>query len=391
MKKLTIILGLVLASTIVFGQKRMTQTAINYLRNGKLDKAVEAINTAIDHEKTMNDAKTWFYRGHIYVEIAITEKEEYQNLVQDPLMEAYKSYQKAIEYDEDDEFTKDINQNMQYIAQQFYNQAANAYNDRNYVESAQNFMTSYKVYEAVGKVDTASLLNYGTSSQLAGNNDAAMGVYEELMGMGYENPSLYESLANIYREKKDFEKAEEILAEGRSKYPDSYPILLAEINLFMSTGQNDKAISSLVLASEKDPENYTIWFALGDMYDKLAADTSMTKEARADYFQKAEVAYKQAIEVKDDYFDAYFNLGALYVNKAAEVQQIANDLPLEAVEEYDQLKAEADGLLATALPYLEKAYEINSGDQATMLSLKEIYTRLGQLDKAKEMSLKLQK
>ncbi|MCF8229540.1 MAG: tetratricopeptide repeat protein [Bacteroidales bacterium] len=390
MKKLTIILGLVLASTIVFGQKRMTQTAINYLRNGKLDKAMEAINTAIEHEKTMNDAKTWFYRGGIYVEIGITDKEEYKSLAEDPLMESYKSYKKAMEYDEDGEYSKDIKQNMQYIAQQFYNDAANAYNDRNYVDAAQNFMTSYKVYEAVGINDTTSLLNYATSSQLAGNSEAAMQTYEKLMDMGYEDAALYESLANIYREEGDFEKAEEILQEGREKYPESYPILLAEINLFMSSGQNEKAISSLQKATEKDPENYTIWFALGDMYDKFAADTSLTEEARSEYFNRAEKAYKTAIDVKEDYFDAYFNMGALYVNKAAEIQQIANDLPLEAVEEYDKLKAKADDLLAKALPYLESAYEIKTDDRATMLSLKEIYTRLGQLDKAKEINMKLQ-
>lgn len=390
MRKISIILVLIIASTVVFGQKRMTQTAYNYLRNEKLDKALEAINKAIEHEKTINDAKTWSYRARIYLSIATSENEEYKDLSEDPLMDAYKSYDKAMEYDEDEEFLKKILQNMQYIARQFYNEGANSYNDQDFVGAATNFMTAYKVYKAVKITDTSSLANFATSSQLAGNNDVALSTYKDLIEMGYHNESMYESMSNIYREKEEFDKAEKILTKGKEIYPDSYPMLLAEINLFMSSGQNEKAISSLQKASEKDPENFKLWFALGDMYDNFIEDTTLTTEAKREYFEKAVTAYNNAIDIKEDYFDAYLNLGALYVNKAVEVQQIANDLPLDAVEEYDKLKAEADGLLAKALPYLEKAHEINPTNKPTMYSLKEIYTRIGKLDKAKEIKLKLQ-
>jgi tetratricopeptide (TPR) repeat protein len=390
MKKLSIILVLVIASTVVFGQKRMTQTAISYLRNGKLDKALEAINIAIDNEKTINDAKTWFYRGSIYVEIFNSDKEEYKNLATDPLLEAYQSYEKAMEYDEDGEFLKDIIQNMRFIAYQFYNKAANAYNAEDFAIAAKNFLTSYQVYKAIKMTDTTSLLNYAISSQLTGNNDVALSTYNELMEMGYEDPSIYESLANIYSEKKDYVKAEEILMKGRELYPDNYPMLLSEINLYMVTNQNDKAIGRLISATEKDPENVTIWFALGGLYDKLASDSTLSDDEKAVYFEKTEDTYAKAIEVQADYFDAYFNLGALYVNKAAQIQMQANSLPLESVEEYNKLTEEADALLEKALPYLEKAIEINPTDKATIVSLKEIYSRMGQLDKAKEMNEKLQ-
>jgi len=53
------------------------------------------------------------------------------------------------------------------------------------------------------------------------------------------------------------------------------------------------------------------------------------------------------------------------------------------------LKEKADKLLETSLPYLQKAHEINPSDRNTMISLKEIYTRLKKYDKLKEINAEL--
>ena len=42
----------------------------------------------------------------------------------------------------------------------------------------------------------------------------------------------------------------------------------------------------------------------------------------------AEKSYKKAIELKPDYFDAIYNLGALYVNDAVGIMGKANKLDL---------------------------------------------------------------
>ncbi len=96
---------------------------------------------------------------------------------------------------------------------------------------------------------------------------------------------------------------------------------------------------------------------------------------------KATSAYENAILINPDYFEANYNLGALYVNQAADILDKANDLPLDAVKEYDTQKAMADEMLKKSLPYLEKALELTPDDVNTMVSLKEIYTRLGMTEK----------
>jgi tetratricopeptide (TPR) repeat protein len=107
--------------------------------------------------------------------------------------------------------------------------------------------------------------------------------------------------------------------------------------------------------------------------------------------EQAVDAYQKAIALNPEYFEANYNLGALYVNQAADILDKANDLPLDAVAEYDKQKALADEMLNKAVPYLEKSLELNPEDVNTMVSLKEIYTRLGMTEKLKSVDDKLKK
>jgi hypothetical protein len=62
---------------------------------------------------------------------------------------------------------------------------------------------------------------------------------------------------------------------------------------------------------------------------------------------------------------------------------------LTAETEYQKLKVEADNFLKNALPYLEKASEINPQDMNTLVSLQQIYTRLKSTDKLTAVNQKI--
>jgi tetratricopeptide (TPR) repeat protein len=101
--------------------------------------------------------------------------------------------------------------------------------------------------------------------------------------------------------------------------------------------------------------------------------------------EKAANAYKKAIELNPEYFDANYNLGALYVNEAAGIIEEANQLPL-GDPKYDVAKKEADDKLKAALPYLEKANQIDPKELNTLVTLKEIYARTNQMEKLKAVN-----
>jgi Flp pilus assembly protein TadD len=153
--------------------------------------------------------------------------------------------------------------------------------------------------------------------------------------------------------------------------------LIAECNIYLSQGKTAEAQNLLTVAVEKDPTNPMLHYAIG------------VNMAEFGNFPDAEKSYLKAIELKPDYFDAIYNLGALYVNTAASIMEEANKLPVEDVAGYDKLKAQADELLNKAIPVLEKAETISPNDMNTLISLKQLYTRTNNLDKLKAIDEKI--
>jgi len=105
--------------------------------------------------------------------------------------------------------------------------------------------------------------------------------------------------------------------------------------------------------------------------------------------EEASTSYMKAIEYKEDYFDAYYNLGALYYNKGVKQVDVANLVPSSQPDKYEEEKNKADIEFKKAIPYMEKAHEINPTDKFTLESLKTLYYRLKMLDKHAEIIEKM--
>ena len=91
-------------------------------------------------------------------------------------------------------------------------------------------------------------------------------------------------------------------------------------------------IEYLNKAKESEPDNQVLYFAEGTIYDRL------------NNFEASEKAYLKAIEIKPDYFDAVFNLGALYFNQGVKFAEEATQIPPK--EDRDGSKYEAKMKLA---------------------------------------------
>ena len=375
MKKLIMLLIAAFIVTGINAQNSKRTSAFNYFKNGKLDKAKEYIDPCITHEKTMNVAKTWYYRGNIYLQIALSKKPEYQSLDSNALEVAYESYKKCAELDSRGEFLDDVQNNYRVIASNFFNLGVAKYNVSDYMGAANSFQNTYNITLEMGAVDTLALSNVALAYDIAEEYDLALEKYLQLIEIGYQDPLIFNSLATLYlNQKSDTVLSEKYVAEGRALFPEDYQLLISETNLYLARGDNEKAISNLEKALETDSENQTIWFALGTNYENVGD------------LEAAEKAYQKCIEIDPTYADAYYNMGAMFNNQAAEIIEVANELPLDAVKEYDAEKAKADALLEKALPYLEKSDELNPDNLETMQTLKQIYTILKQMDNLKAIN-----
>lgn len=379
MKRTILTMLIMIIAVVMIGQTSERTSAFNYHRYGKLDLAKQSIDKAVLNEKTIMDAKTWFYRGNIYYDIGVSIDSNFRKLDPDPFGVAYQSYMKAKELDAKGEFTDDINKYTIAVGEGYYNMGVIYYNEQKFKEAALSFEKAFDVSKAVERTDTTALVNAAVSAAQGNELGMSKKYYLQLIEMGMQKPDVYASLSEIYKIEGDTAMALQTIGKGREIFPEDFNLLIAETNIYLATDEKAKAMADLELALKIDSSNPSIFFAVGTIYDQMGD------------VEKAISAYENAVKINNDYFEANYNLGALYVNQAADILDKANDLPLTAVEEYDIEKARADVMLQKAVPYLEKSLELMPEDVNTMVSLKEIYTRLGMTEKLQGINEKLQK
>lgn len=379
MKKLVILLIMVIAGSAMIAQNSERTNAFMFNKNGQYDKARESVDKAINHEKTMNDPRTWMYRGIIYLNIVFSE--DFAGLDPQALEKSLESFVKVLELDPTDRQKQksEIIPRIDVIGQQYFSRAVESFNETNYPVAANDFKKAFDVAKIIDKVDTLALINAGLASVRGELFEQALGYYAMLQELGFDEPDVYRNIAAAYRGLDNQEKMMEAIATGRKKFPKDSGIILEEINAYLSMGQGEKVIDELKEFLVQDPSNYTIYFVLGTIYGDESKTELYNLDVAAGYYTKA-------IEIEPNYYDAIYNLGALYINESNKIQVKANDLPLDKTKEYDALTKEADVIIRKALPHLEKAFELQPSNQETIQVLKSVYARFKMDDKLKKMN-----
>lgn len=388
MKRIFLLLTVLLIGNGLYAQSAKVVSAWNNLdafkNDGKVQdliKGMESIDLATEHEKTKESAKTWYYRGLIFSELAKNLGEE--GVPANSLDEAVLSFEKVFEYDTKKRFTKDATNGLLLVSGDVYNEGAKAFESQEYETAYKYFMKMLDINELNNKfaksanTDTSSLFAASMAANGAGMKDKAIQHFNELLDMGYKNASVYSSLTNIYLADGNVEKANEVMAAGRVAFPNNSDLAFAEINYLLKEGKDEEAKNRMEKAVELEPENANLRYALGTVYDKLKNNELAIK------------AYQKAVDLNPEYHDAYYNLGAVYFNQAVEKVTQMNELDLNDQANYDRLKGESDELFKQSLPSLEKALELKEDDQNTMIALSEIYARLNMFDKLKAVKAKM--
>lgn len=367
MKYSFLILASFLITSSVLAQGNKRTTAYNYMNEGKLDKALEYIEPTIAHEKTMGDEKTWRYRGQIYSMIAGAENEEYRNLHPSPVQEAARSYLKAMELDEKGSYKNENMQALAVVQQQANFYAGTQFAENQFTKSYENFKLAAELAEKLGVTDTVAVYNAGLAAERAENYDAAIEQYQKAIEIGYQEGTMYVFLALMHEKLGDEEQYMETVQKGRAAYPGNSDLIRMELNHYLQNEKFEEAENNLKLAIESEPDDKTLHFALGVVYDNLGK------------VEEAGDSYKKAIELDANYFDPLYNLGALYFNRAVELNQEANEIKDDDL--YQKKREQAAEMFIKAEPFLDRARALEPDDQATLASLRQLYAYTNQTDK----------
>jgi tetratricopeptide (TPR) repeat protein len=303
---------------------------------------------------------------------------ETKKIMPDPLGEATKSLEEAVKLNTDGKSDKDIKEGIQAVKAGLEVEAVNAYESKDFKASHENFIKLLELNKQPlmnNQVDTLILYYAGRAALENKDYPEANRLFAEAAANKYEDPYLYVFRKQAFFASGDTAAGVKVINEGFNKYPENQSILIELINYYLVSNQADEALRLLGVAKASDPTNVSFTFAEGSLYDKLGR------------FDEAEKSYKTCLEMKPDYFDATYNLGVLYFNKAVKIYEEASKLTDNAA--YEKAKTEGDNVLMQAVPYMEKASELDPKDKSSLETLKTIFYRLKMDDKYQEVVKKM--
>jgi len=348
--------------------------------------AKTSIDKAAANEKTANLPQTYALKGAIYGALAVADSIPSTSA---PLLAtAEDAIKKAKELDTKGENKKLIDDANRYVAIYSSNAGVKEYQAGKYDIAYKSFDTYRQVYPD----DTTAILYTALAASNAANTDPkfyplAISNYKTLLTTKYVNmPRVYLDLSSLYLFDKDSVGAAKIIGEGVSKYPTHSELRKREIEIALQTGRLNDVLDKIQTAIAADSKNKTLYYYEGLTYsDKgdgahakslkakdAAAKNALNQEALDDY-AKASDAYKKAIEIDPDYFDANLNLGFYIMKPAIDTYNLAVTIPADKPKEYEATRLKADAQFDKALPYLQKAIELNPKSPDAISNLRNYY------------------
>ena len=363
--------------------------------------------------------KFYLYRGNIYMAL-YTSPENTKNEYLDVVKE---SYNKCIEVEKKTgkkRYSKDAITRLPGLGSDYVKLAENLnFNEGDKAAAIRAYESAFSIREYVGVLDTMTLSYIGFLSQDNKDFKKAREIYEKLIQLDYKNITwsgilvedgkrypfpdkntldsyvsseratdpkrsestqheIYIQLLWVLRELEEIEEYDRMLIVARNTFPKNDDLLKMQLQAYLDKEDYDGALSNLEEALTTDPTNALYLYNAGFIYHQKKKDNSKGREY-----------YTRAMEADDKYLDAIYMLGLMHIDQSNVVVEKINKLGRSEKTKYNKYTKEKNDELAKALTFFEKAYGINSKDEATLEALKEVYYKLGKYDDAKRIMSEL--
>lgn len=383
------------------------------VNNGdKLKEAIQMIEIAAAADINKGKVKTWQTKGEIYNSLSdgdltnMFKNPEFVPEHPDAPHVAAESFLKALEVAAKKFEIKDAVKGMSESAGKLNNIGNSQIKRGDYAGAYKSLNMVIKIDEAVRKnggdpvIGDADMVNHkyvvAFCASSAGKKAEASQLFKELYDAGSAEPAVYAQYFDLLYKDGKKDEAWKVFEKGQQKFPTSTEIMFAGINAKIAEGDYESLKNLLGKAIEAEPNNPSIYTALGNVYMNLFnGEYSKNKDSEIakGYFDESLKYFNQAVKLDPKQFDAVYSVGSLYFNKAVELIKIANALPMdkESQKKYKAYMDESNSLMSTALPYFQKTESMQPNDVNTLIALSEIYARTNELDKSKEFKVRLEK
>jgi len=396
-------IALCMAATGAFAQKKAVNQAQSIAKGNNADfaEARTLIKGALEDPETKDDAKTWYVAGFVEDQQFSSERmkellgqQPNQPIMYQALLNILPYMEKAYELDQlpdakgkiKPKHTKDIKGVLSANHVYYINAGAYYFDEKDYRSAYNAFQQYLKISdlsmfkgESVAERDS----NYmtvqfysGVAATQLGEPQTAIAALNSAKQYGYRQNDTYQYLYYEYEQQKDTMNMEAVAKEGAQLFPEEPYFLLNLINIYIYTNRNEEAINRLNQAIAAEPNNAQLYDVMGNVYETGIKDND-----------KAEEAYKKALEINPEYVDALSNLGRIYYNQAINVQGDANMISDNKL--YQEEIAKAKTLFEKALPYFKSAHDLKPEQSEYMIALRGIYYNLNMGKEFEEIEAKL--
>lgn len=204
-------------------------------------------------------------------------------------------------------------------------------------------------------------------------------IFTQAIASGYadDEGNIYYYLFHCYYGQKDVDralylaKAKDALLAGIKLFPKNNTILDGLMQLYTAeegVGDPAELVTMIEASLKEEPTNYDLWFGRGRVFNAMKNYDECIK------------SFEKCVELRPGEFEPLFYTGYFIIEKANAQIEALNSNPNMDYEQYEAENAKINLIYAEAIPWLEKAHEINPADGATIEYLNQLCFRLRDMD-----------
>ena len=363
--------------------------------------AANKIKSALTNAETKDDAKTWYVAGK--ANFAIYDKQQTAMMMKQPIdtalmggsmVEGYKYFMAALPLDSVKQLEKDGSYKLEkdgsvkvktkyskeivntlVTRHEDFNRAGGLlYDSKRYKEAAE----AWGIYSSLPYSGLAERSKFvvadtilgmtayyqGIALWQAGDVNNAVGAFANARKLGYKHKEAYDYALSCAAQAKDNVAIVAIAEEAYKEFGGKdIQYLNVLINDKLSKEEFDDAETLINDALKVDANNAELLNLKG-----LIVENKGNEDAALDEFKKA-------IEIDNTLAQGYFNAGRIVMKKV-----VAQQKAMETMNRSDYAKAKEEvliPLLKEALPYMERAYQLDDTNANAKRILSNIYYQLG--------------
>jgi tetratricopeptide (TPR) repeat protein len=411
--KYVVLASALLISVASFAQKDEIKAAEKALKKGNSQEAViilQGAESLMSNASEDEKAQFFFVKGNTYLDLANKSVDTDKNL--GLAADAYLSLVEVEKTSGKSKYSDQATKSIMEIKYKLINSAiADSKIDKNsqsakklydtlnlyYAAStyvnAKEYDKALKVYEELKKMNySGEATNYLAINKLTSEEDLFKTVQERdrMVKMGtHEKPTtevipskrgeIYKNMALILVDAGKTEEAKKAIEEARAANPDDTSLILTQANLYLETKDYETYKKLIAQVLEKNPNDADLVFNLGVL------------SANAKDIANAEKYYSRTVEIDPKYVNAYINMAALKLEAETPIISEMNKLGTsdKDMKRYTVLKTQRQNIFKSAIPFLEKALEVDSKNEDVAKTLLNVYSALEMTAEKKALEAKM--